>query len=107
MNEDFPLWLKNASNESISTDVDSLSDTAADVIDNIRRIGVDSIDLSILKEDSINVEHLLTVLRVTYSIRENIIGWNKSLAMAESITRKMNLDSNDLLYGLIPSKYQI
>ena len=81
--------------------IKSLSETVDVVIKTLREFGPDSLLLRSLDAKQVNPMQLATVLRVTYSIRDKIPGWNNALRKAHTAFELAGEDPNDGLFGLI------
>lgn len=97
-------WKQNVLNANISTDVDVISETVESLFFDIESGGIESIDLSNILDSpkqNISLEHLVTVLRTTYTWKDKIHGWNECLAIARKLTIERQIDISDLLSGML------
>ncbi|WP_110946539.1 hypothetical protein [Pseudomonas bohemica] len=86
--------------ENNSTDVDSLTITAETALEAVLEFGPAIIPTKDLSGIQIQGEQLATLLRATYSWREEIPGWGGALDLAKQKLAKQGVDPDDALYGM-------
>ena len=94
------LWRQHVFSKAASADVDSISETISYVFQAISEVGPLSIDLSKVDANTVNAEHLVAVLRATFSSRNEITGWNHALQIAQVALRNANLPPEQILAEL-------
>ena len=95
-----PLWYQHLVDLKTPTDVDTISQTVASVLKDIRRHGSESISLNIACHAPVNAAHLICVLRTTYTWRHKIYDWHAALTAAPAILRAQGIDPELELHGL-------
>jgi hypothetical protein len=89
-------WHNHLLNPSAEDNVNTLTETVGWLFDDLMEDI--QIDLSGLKADEINPQHLATILRGTYSRQDTIPGWQEALNVAKEAFSKE--DALDALDGL-------
>ena len=87
--------------ENSSADLDSLTLTAETAIEAVIEFGPAIIPASDLDGIQIHGEQLATLLRATYSWRDEIPGWDHALGVAKLKLAEQGIDPDDALYGMI------
>lgn len=88
------------SSENSLSDVDNLTVTAETALEAIAEYGPEVIPTSDLSGLQIQGEHLATLLRATYSWRNEIAGWSEALEVARRSLADQGVDPDDALYGM-------
>lgn len=94
------LWRKNLSDASTDASVDSISATVDSLLEAVDYNGISSINLINFNYDVVNAEHLVAVLRTTFSLRDQVLGWRRALAAAPAVLRRQGFDPEEELFGL-------
>lgn len=94
------LWKANLSGVAVDASVDGISATVDSLLEAIGYGGVAAVNLASLNFDFVNAEHLVAVLRTTFSWREQILGWKSALVAAPEVLRRQGLDPEEELFGL-------
>lgn len=89
------------STENSSADLDSLTVTAETALEAVIEFGPSIIPANDLDGIQIHGEQLATLLRVTYSWRDEIPGWDHALGVAKLRLAEQGIDPDDALYGMI------
>ena len=96
-----PVWKMNLNNPAADVDVDSISNTVESIFSFLEDNGPSAVDLRGLNAESVNGEHLATVLRITAFYRDDIKGWKEALGIARKALEFVEIDPEDALAGLI------
>jgi len=94
-------WQKYVTDPHAATDVDTLTETAEAVLDFVAEFGPKALTFSGLHPAEVQCEHLATLLRATSLWREEIPGWKEALGVAELAIEANDLDSSDVLFGMV------
>lgn len=94
------IWQVNLLNRTADTSVDAISVTVDSVLEAISYGGPSIVNLSFLKPEFVNAEHLVAILRTTFSWRDQVPGWKNALQAAPVILKMYGLDPEDELFGL-------
>lgn len=94
-------WRKYVCDVAASADVDALTETAEAVLDSIQAHGPALFNLKGLHAVAVNGEHLATVLRTSFTWRDQVPGWHEALRVAEVALTQAGVDPEDALFGLI------
>ena len=94
-------WQRFVTDPSASSDVDTLTETAEGVLDYVANYGPQALTLSGLKANSVQCEHLATVLRATSIWRASIPGWDQALQTAIQSVESTGQDVADVLFGMV------
>lgn len=89
------------STENSSADLDSLTVTAETALEAVIEFGPAIIPANDLDGIRIHGEQLATLLRATYSWRDEIPGWDHALGVAKLKLAEQGIDPDDALYGMI------
>ena len=89
------------STDNSSADLDSLTVTAETALEAVIEFGPSIIPARDLDGIQIHGEQLATLLRATYSWREEIPGWNYALSVAKLKLAEQGIDPDDALYGMV------
>ena len=89
------------STENSSADLDSLTVTAETALEAVIEFGPAIIPANDLAGIQIHGEQLATLLRATYSWRDEIPGWDHALGVAKLRLAEQGIDPDDALYGMI------
>lgn len=95
------LWQKHVLNSKSDTDIEQLSETVEFVLTALAEEGVDSLFFGGMSPEKVQPEHLATLLRSTYSWKNDIEGWDDALLVAVESMTINDIDPKDALYGLI------
>lgn len=87
--------------ENRAADVDSLTVTAETALEAVIAFGPGIIPVNDLDGIQIHGEQLATLLRATYSWRDEIPGWDSALDVAKLTLAEQGIDPDDALYGMI------
>ena len=88
------------STDNSSTDLDSLTVTAETALEAVIEYGPKVIPTNDLDGIQIHGEQLATLLRATYSWRDEIPGWDHALSVAKLRLAEQGIDPDDALYGM-------
>lgn len=94
------IWSVNLLNRAADTGVDTISVTVDSVLEAISYGGPSMINISCLNFELVNAEHLVAVLRTTFSWRSQVPGWQNALLAAPEILARHDLDPEEELFGL-------
>jgi hypothetical protein len=86
--------------ENSGTDVDDLTITAETALEAVIEFGPAIIPTNDMAGIQIHGEQLATLLRVTYSWRNEIPGWGAALEVARLRLAEQGVDPDDALYGM-------
>jgi len=87
--------------ENSGTDVDDLTITAETALEAVIEFGPAIIPTNDMGGIQIHGEQLATLLRATYSWRDEIPGWDAALDTARLRLVEQGVDPDDALYGMI------
>lgn len=94
-------WRKHVCDTDASPDVDSLTETAEAVMTLVAEHGPARLNLQGFTAAAVQGEHLATLLRASFSWRDQVPGWHGALRVAEIALKRASLDPEDALFGLI------
>lgn len=94
------VWRANLSNPSADGSVDAISDTVDSLLEAIEFGGPSLVKLDNLNFEFINAEHLIAILRTTFTWKEEVPGWRAALNAAPAILEKQGLNPSEELFGL-------
>lgn len=94
------LWRESLLSRNASTDVDAISETVDSVLDSVGMFGPESIDLQTPDLNFANAEHLVAILRSTFTWRSRIPGWARALNAAPQLLTDVGLEPALILKGL-------
>jgi hypothetical protein len=88
------------STENSTDDVDGLTITAETALEAVLEFGPAIIPTNDLGGIQVHGEQLATLLRATYSWRDEIPGWDHALGVAKLRLAEQGIDPDDALYGM-------
>lgn len=94
------VWRQHLLNKESSTDVDTISETVDSVLEAVAFLGASRIDLEHIDLPNTNMEHLVAILRSTFSWRRELPGWHAALAVARELLNQGHINSDVVLQGL-------
>lgn len=94
-------WKREVLNPQAPWDADALDQTVEPLFEALIRLGPSAIDLRGFREEEVSGMHLAVVLRGTFAVRHQTLGWDEALGVAASALRRHNLPSEEGLVGLL------
>jgi hypothetical protein len=94
-------WKRFVLDASAAWDADALDSTVEPLFEALIKLGPSAIDLRGLREEQVNGMHLAVVLRATFTVRHQTLGWQDALKVAESALRKQGCSPQEALMGLL------
>jgi hypothetical protein len=88
-------------NKAADNSIEGLTLTAEKALDWFSHNDIQTLNLAGLNPSEVNCEHLALILRMTANVKDDVSGWASALAVAQHSATLNEVDSNDLLFGLI------
>jgi hypothetical protein len=94
-------WKHSVLLPSAPWDADALDQTVEPLFEALIKLGPSAIDLRGLRADQVNGMHLAVVLRGTFAVKHQTLGWQEALRVAEAALRRQALPPEQALLGLL------
>jgi hypothetical protein len=93
-------WKRGVLSPDAAWDADTLDRTVEPLFEALIKLGPGAIDLRGLREEEVNGMHLAVVLRGTFAVRHQTLGWQEALKVADAALRRQGIPPQEALIGL-------
>lgn len=97
-------WLRYVNNGQAPVDMDGIAGTLLSVAACLREAGPVGLDFSQVNRTNPSPQHLVALLRTTYSVRHDVRGWQDLRDFTRAYLPTVGCDHESVMKGLVGAK---